>query len=162
LAVIGLLLLTLRILRSPAVPSLLLAACLSSVGEAAPEVPLKLPSGKSLTVEVMISDADRQRGLMFRESLAQDRGLLFVFESAGHYPFWMKNCKFPIDILWLDENARVVYVAENVPPCRKDPCPNYGPSPPARPAVYVLEINAGQSKREKIVRGSKLDFKLLR
>jgi uncharacterized membrane protein (UPF0127 family) len=70
----------------------------------------------------------------------------------------MKNCRFPIDIVWMDEEKRVVYVAENTPPCKKDPCPTYEPPLMTRPALYVLEINAGQAAREKIVRGTKLDF----
>jgi uncharacterized membrane protein (UPF0127 family) len=140
----------------------LLLALAPALHAAAPEIPLHLPSGRTITAELMLTPEDRSRGLMFRKSLPQDRGLLFVFEEAGHYPFWMKNCNFPIDIVWLDEAGRVVYVAEKVPHCQKDPCPNYGPSGPSKPALYVLEINAGQAQREKIVRGAKLDFKLLR
>jgi uncharacterized protein len=129
---------------------------------AAPEIPLTLPSGKVLSVELMLTGEDRARGLMGRPSLPSDHGLLFVFEAPGSYPFWMKNCRFPIDIVWMDEEGRVVYVAASVPPCRRDPCPTYQPGGPSRPARFVLEIGAGQAEREGVRRGSKLDFKLAR
>lgn len=122
-------------------------------------IPLKLPSGKSLTVEVMVEDHDREMGLMFRPSLPLDRGLLFTFPGLGFHGIWMKNCKFPIDILWLDEQQRVVHVAAGVPPCKAEPCPVYQP---LRRALYVLEINAGQAARGKAVVGSRLDFSLPR
>jgi uncharacterized membrane protein (UPF0127 family) len=69
----------------------------------------------------------------------------------------MKNCRFPIDIVWLDEEQRVVHVAEAVPFCEKDPCPVYSPM---RAALYVLEINAGQARREGVEVGVTLEFDL--
>jgi uncharacterized membrane protein (UPF0127 family) len=96
-------------------------------------------------------------GLMFRPSLPEDQGMLFVFEELDFHGIWMKNCKFPIDILWLDEEGRVVHLAESVPPCRADPCPVYQP---LRKAAYVVELNAGQARREKVVLGSRLTFQL--
>jgi uncharacterized membrane protein (UPF0127 family) len=138
-----------------AVP-LLAVLMIATTVRAADVIPLKLPSGKALQVEVMANDTDRAMGLMFRKSLPLDRGLLFVFPASGQYPFWMKNCRFPIDIVWLDEDRKVVYVAANVPPCKDDPCPSYGGMQRAR---YVLEVNAGQAEREKVKRGSVLEFK---
>jgi uncharacterized protein len=137
----------------------LLPACGMPTGaSAAPAViPVKLPSGKILQSEVMANDQDRQMGLMFRNSLALDRGLLFVFEQAGNYSFWMKNCKFPIDIVWLDEGRKVVTVVEAAPPCKKDPCPSYGGM---QRALYVVEMNSGQAKREKVTLGSTIEFTL--
>jgi len=125
---------------------------------AAPAViPLKLPSGKVLQSEVMISDEDRQMGLMFRSSLPLDHGMLFLFEQPDFHAIWMKNCKFPIDIVWLDEQKTIVHVAEKVPPCQADPCPVYEP---LRKAFYVVELNAGQARKEKAVVGSRLEFTL--
>ena len=123
------------------------------------EIPLTLPSGKVLQVEVMVKDEDRAMGLMFRPSLAQDRGMLFLFEEPEFHGIWMKNCKFPIDILWLDEARTVVHVAESVPPCKAEPCPVYQP---LRRASYVVELNAGQARREKAVVGSSVLFTLPR
>jgi len=125
-------------------------------GAAAPAViPLTLPSGKVLQVELMVSDEDRAMGLMFRPSLAPDRGMLFLFETPEFHGIWMKNCKFPIDIVWLDETKRVVHLAEKVPPCRADPCPVYEP---LRKASWVVELNAGQARREGAVVGATVGF----
>ena len=121
--------------------------------------PLTLPSGKVLQVEVMVSDEDRAMGLMFRPSLPRDRGMLFVFQASAFHGIWMKNCKFPIDVVWLDEERRVVHVAESVPPCRAEPCPVYEP---LRRASYVVELNAGQARREKVAVGETVSFELPR
>jgi len=123
------------------------------------QIPLTLPSGKVLTVEVMVKDEDREMGLMFRPSLPEDRGMLFVFGGLDFHGIWMKNCKFPIDIVWLDESRTVVHVAEAVPPCKADPCPVYQP---LRRAAYVVELNAGQARREKALVGAALSFELPR
>jgi uncharacterized membrane protein (UPF0127 family) len=136
------------------VAALALAAPLT----AAPAVvPLTLPSGSVLQVEVMVKDEDRAMGLMFRPSLPRDRGMLFVFESTDFHGIWMKNCRFPIDILWLDEERKIVHVAEAVPPCKAEPCPVYNP---LRRAAYVVELNAGQARRDKAVVGATLGFTL--
>jgi uncharacterized membrane protein (UPF0127 family) len=130
----------------------------ASLAVASPAVvPLTLPSGKVLQVEVMISDEDRAMGLMFRPSLAEDRGMLFLFETPDFHGIWMKNCRFPIDIVWLDEEKKVVDVKEGAPPCRAEPCPVYQPM---RRASWVVEINSGQAKREKLVRGAAVRFDL--
>ncbi len=120
-------------------------------------IPLTLPSGTVLQVEVMVKDEDRAMGLMFRPSLPKDRGMLFIFERSDFHSIWMKNCRFPIDIVWLDEERKVVHVAESVPPCKADPCPVYNP---LRRASYVVELNAGQARREKAVLGSTFSFTL--
>jgi uncharacterized membrane protein (UPF0127 family) len=106
-----------------------------------------------------VKDEDRAMGLMFRPSLPLDRGLLFVFDDLDFHGIWMKNCRFPIDIVWLDEERRVVHVAEAVPPCKAEPCPVYQPM---KKAAYVVEINAGQARREKATLGSRLEFALPR
>jgi uncharacterized membrane protein (UPF0127 family) len=146
-------------MRAPRSHSLSLAAgvlALAALAGAAPAVvPLTLPSGKVLQAEVMVNDEDRAMGLMFRPSLPLDRGMIFIFETADFHSIWMKNCKFPIDILWLDEAKKVVHVAESVPPCKADPCPVYSPM---RRAWYVIELNAGQAGREGAVVGATVRF----
>jgi uncharacterized membrane protein (UPF0127 family) len=104
-------------------------------------------------VDVMRTDAQRQQGLMFREGLGQGKGMFFVFDAEDVYPFWMKNMLFAIDILWLDKDKRVVYMAADVPPCRTDVCPVYTPS---AKAMYVLEILAGDAARHAIHLGDSL------
>jgi len=82
-------------------------------------------------------------GLMFRESMPDDQGMLFIFPAEGMRSFWMKNTKIPLDIFYFDENLALVSVSENTPPCRTPRCPSY---PSTGPAKYVLELNAGKAK----------------
>ena len=138
----------------------LLTLALAAPALAGPDViPLKLPSGKVLQVELMVKDQDRAMGLMFRPSLPADHGMLFLFEQLDFHGIWMKNCKFPIDILWLDENRKIVHVAEAVPPCKADPCPVYQP---LQRAAWVLELGAGQARREQAAIGAALSFEIPR
>ena len=129
----------------------------AALGAGPAVIPVRLPSGKVLQSEVMVKDEDRAMGLMFRPSLPSDHAMLFIFDQPDFHTIWMKNCKFPIDIVWLDGDRRVVDIAPAVPPCKADPCPVYQPM---RRARYVVEMNAGEVGREKVARGAVLDFKL--
>ena len=121
------------------------------------QVTVTYPNGARLLAEVADTPAKRTSGLMFRDRLAPDRGMLFVFEEAGEWRFWMKNTKIALDILWLGPDKRIVYIEENVPGCRQDPCPEYKSN---KEALYVLELPAGTAKREKLAKGMKLQFNL--
>jgi uncharacterized membrane protein (UPF0127 family) len=143
--------------RNRLLAALLVAALAGSASATPAVIPLKLPSGKVLQTEVMVRDEDRQMGLMFRPSLPLDHGMLFIFEQPDFHAIWMKNCKFPIDIVWLDAQRKVVHVAPKVPPCAAEPCPVYQP---LQRASYVVELNAGQASKEKAVVGSRLEFAL--
>jgi uncharacterized membrane protein (UPF0127 family) len=121
-------------------------------------LPVFLPNGVEITAEVVIDEADRQRGLMFRESINPDQGMLFVFEDENFHSFWMKNMKISIDILWLDKNQRIVHIEKKVPPCKKDPCPSY---PPGLPAKYVLELKDGSVEKHGLKLYDRIDFILL-
>ncbi len=102
-------------------------------------------------VELAKTPAERQQGLMFRESMPDDRGMLFIFDDVVPRSFWMKNTLIPLDMIFVDENWTVVHVA-NAVPCTADPCLSYS-SPPAK---YVLEINGGLAEKSNITIGSKL------
>lgn len=81
------------------------------------------------------------RGLQFRSHLPANRGMLFIFKDENQIQkFWMKDTRIPLDMIWLDQEGRIIEVLEDVPPCVADPCPVYGPD---EPAAYVLELNAG-------------------
>jgi uncharacterized membrane protein (UPF0127 family) len=99
------------------------------------------------SVEIAQTPDARERGLMGRGGLKSGAGMLFIFEASGRYGFWMKNMKFPIDIIWLDNAKKVVHIAKSVPPCRKDPCPVYMPPYFAR---YIVEIPSGDAASKKI------------
>lgn len=106
-------------------------------------------------VEVVDNDATRTRGLMFRERLDADAGMLFVFEAEQPLAFWMKNTLIPLDILYFDNDGVLVSMAERTPPCRSGSCPTY---PSARPARFVLELNAGTAKSLGIRPGARITF----
>jgi len=107
-----------------------------------------------IQAEVVSAFAERGKGLMFRESLAKNKGMLFIFEKEGLYSFWMKNMRFPLDIIWLDLNKKIVDIKENVSPCGES-CETLSPGNKAK---YVLEVNAGFTKRNKIKVGESVGF----
>lgn len=119
-------------------------------GEAARVV---TPSGSTITIEVASNDTARARGLMFRETLADDRGMLFLFRTDDSHSFWMKNTLIPLDMIWLDAGGRIVHIERDVPPCPGDPCPSYGPDIPSR---HVLELSAGGAARYDLKPGDVL------
>jgi uncharacterized membrane protein (UPF0127 family) len=107
-------------------------------------------------VEVADDDAERERGLMFRDSMPVDRGMLFVHEREEPQAYWMKNTKIPLDILYFDSNRRFVSVQKRVPPCSAgDQCPPY----PSEGSVrFVLELNAGQADALGVAKGDEIAF----
>lgn len=113
-------------------------------------------AGQRYVVEVADDDAERARGLMFREELPADRGMLFLHEREEPQAYWMKNTKIPLDILYFDSQRRLVSQQRDVPPCSLgDGCPPY---PSTGPARYVLELNAGQAARIGLQDGAELTF----
>jgi len=116
---------------------------------------ITFPSGTTIEAEIADTLPKRQLGLMFRTSLAKDRGMLFIFEKPDFYRFWMKNCRFPIDMIWLDQNKRIVYIKPNVPPCPDDPCPTF--EAPQK-ASYVLETVAGFANEHGLKPGMETKF----
>ncbi len=116
---------------------------------------IELPSGTQITAEVAQTPARRTLGLMFREHLPPDRGMLLVFDSSDFHGIWMKNCRIPLDLIWMDRSGRVVHLEENAPPCEEIHCPSLYP---ARKALYVLELNAGMIRSEELRLGHKLDL----
>jgi len=122
----------------------------------APRVIFK--DGFRVKVEVAADDENRTQGLMYRDHLADDRGMIFVFPQKGEYAFWMKNTIIPLDMIWIDEAKKVVHVAHDVPPCQADPCPSY---PPGAAAKYVLEVAAGVAAKHHVADGDVLAFERL-
>jgi uncharacterized membrane protein (UPF0127 family) len=118
-------------------------------------VKVYFPDGSAVTAELAVTDEQRQQGLMFREKISEDQGMLFLFEEEAIHAFWMKNMKFPIDILWLDGQKKIVHIESSVPPCTADPCPSYIPQ---APASYVLELKAGAAQKHGLRLYDRLDF----
>jgi YVTN family beta-propeller protein len=104
-------------------------------------------------VEVPDDGEEHMRGLMFRQHLAWNAGMLFAFNSEESRAFWMKNTLIPLDMIFVDDNSEIVDIIENVPPCEQDPCPVY---PSEEPARYVLEVNAGFVQQNAVQVGDRL------
>lgn len=112
--------------------------------------------GDTITLEVARTDAQRARGLMFRESLPQGHGMLFVFPESDLHGFWMKNTFIHLDMLWLERDGTIADIITNVPPCRSDPCPTYAPE---APGVWVVELAAGEVARLGLSEGQRLELR---
>ena len=113
-------------------------------------------------IQVQIADNEprRMRGLMFQETLPMDQGMLFVFDEPGTRGMWMLNMQFALDIIWFDENGKVVSIQTDVPPC-KTPlevmiCDSE--SVTADNAKYVLEMTSGAVKQYEINQNSQLEI----
>jgi uncharacterized membrane protein (UPF0127 family) len=109
--------------------------------------------GHRFHVEQADDPGSQQRGLMFRDSMPDDHGMLFNFPDEQVRSFWMKNCRMPLDILYFDANYKMVSMQQRVPACRSDPCPAY---PSEGPARYVLELNAGTADKLGVKAGDAL------
>lgn len=121
-------------------------------------VSIQTPSGITLKAEVADTPLKRSVGLMYRDHLKKDHGMLFFFGQPQAWNFWMKNTKIALDLIWIDGKKRVTHIERNVPICTKsdDSCPQYRPN--SDDAVYVLEIAGGTVDGYKIEKGSKLQF----
>jgi uncharacterized membrane protein (UPF0127 family) len=127
---------------------LLLSGCASAKS---PWVEL---AGKRYQVEIANDDASRARGLMFREHMDENHGMLFIHDAEMPLAYWMKNTKIPLDILYFDNQRKLVAQQRDVPPCSAgNACPAYPSNAAAR---YVLELNAGQAQRLKLENGAEL------
>lgn len=110
---------------------------------------------KCINADVMDNQAERSLGLMFRESLKEGNGMLFIFDNSDRYSFWMKNVKFPIDIIFVNEDKQIVHIYKSVPPCSEEPCEHYTP---ALPAKYVVEVVAGFSDKYNVEIGQEVEI----
>ena len=117
---------------------------------------------KILQVYIADTDPRRMRGLMFETEsfLADDKGMLFVFDEPGNRSMWMKNMQFHLDIIWFNENGNVVSIEKNIPPCITPvevmSCKSVGVS--ADDAKYVLELTSGYVDEYSITEDSQLEI----
>lgn len=104
-----------------------------------------------VNVEIADDDSERSRGLMFRENLEENSGMLFVFEDEDYYGFWMKNTLIPLDMIFISNDLEIVDIKYAVP-C-DDECINYTPKEKAK---YVLEVNGNFTIENNISVGNKV------
>lgn len=110
------------------------------------------------TVNAEVADTTLKKtiGLMGRKSLEEDEGMLFSFDTADYYSFWMMNMSIPIDIIFMNSNRTVVDILKDAQPCGLN-CDTYAPK---EKAMYVLEVKANFTQRHGVKIGSKADFNL--
>ncbi|WP_203295958.1 DUF192 domain-containing protein [Luteirhabdus pelagi] len=106
----------------------------------------------SLDIEIAKNDYEIQTGLMYRQSMAENRGMLFIFEDELRRSFYMKNTEFPLDIIYLNEARKIVDIKKNARPLDETSLPS------TQPARYVLEVNAGLSDRWGLEEGDYIEY----
>ena len=119
---------------------------------------ITFPNGKTVIAETMLRDVDQMRGMMFRDSLAKDRGMLFIHPQEENVPYWMYQVRIPLDIIWMDHQRRIVEISANTPACTSKSsrdCPSYGGHEKAR---YVLELAGGGAALYGLKVGDTLSF----
>lgn len=126
------------------VRAILVAALLLLVGACRAGEPWVEVGGQRYYVEIADDDDERARGLMYRDELGANEGMLFIFRESVPRSFWMLNTRIPLDIVYIDSEFEIVGWSLDTPPCRTRRCPGY---PSGAPARYVLEVNAGEMAR---------------
>ncbi len=120
-------------------------------------VQLKI-NAQTLKVEIADEKAEQELGLMNRESLSEDKGMLFVYQTGIAPNFWMKNMLIPLDMIFISPDKTINHIEKNIPPCTEkeaEQCPTYT-SP--FPTQYILEVNAGYAEKYKLKEGDTAEF----
>ena len=110
-----------------------------------------------VNVEVADTPQKQSQGLMYRENLKLDHGMLFIFDDESILSFWMKDTLIPLDMIFVDKTFRIINVVDNALPCNIEPCPDYSSE---KPAKYVIEVNAGFAKTNDIEPGGFISINL--
>lgn len=116
-------------------------------------------AGKIIQLEVARTPQQQAIGLMNRTSLADDRGMIFLFNPPRPTQFWMKNTLIPLDMVFL-RNGVVKSIAQNVPPCKADPCPTYGSA--TELIDQVIELRGGRAKELGLKAGDRVPVNFLK
>ena len=105
-----------------------------------------------IDIEIADNDQRRARGLMYRKSMPENAGMLFIHDRAEIQSFWMKNTYIPLDMIFVDSDNKIVTIHANTQPLREW---SYAST---EPALYVVEVNAGYCAKNKIAEGDKIEF----
>jgi uncharacterized membrane protein (UPF0127 family) len=132
---------------------MMLAAC-TACASGGPSVELR---GKNFGVELADTQQEQALGLMFRDEMPANQGMLFIFPNEAPRSFWMKNTRIPLDIMYFDKDLKLVSISADTQPCKVSRCPSY---PSITPAMYVLELNAGKASELGVELGDRLTLKL--
>lgn len=102
-----------------------------------------------LELEVADSNEERSIGLMYRENLCESCGMLFVYENDTNSGFWMKNCRVPLDIVFIDDEGKIIDIKSDFEICDEN-CPTYSPDEKYR---YAIEVNGGWTTENDVNKG---------
>jgi len=139
-----------RVMRAAVAAALALAGC----RDRGPVAVIRGPGAAvEVSLEVAATPAERERGLMYRRSLAEGRGMLFVFDADGNQSFWMKNTLIPLDLLFIARDGTVVGIHANATPLSTA---NIAVGKPSR---YVLEVPGGWAARHGVAAGAQVEFR---
>ncbi len=141
------------VIALPLTIAILLATVASTFRLKGREIILK---DKVITVEIADTHSKQTKGLMYRKYLGENQGMLFTFDKAEKYPFWMHNTLIPLDIIWIDSALNIVDIKENAQPCPALPCDTYYPKVKAK---YVLELNGGWVQENNVRIGDSISNK---
>ena len=112
-----------------------------------------------LVVQIADTEPRRVRGLMFQDQLPLDQGMIFVFNQPGLYPLWMLNMQFSLDMIWFDQDGKVIHIEKDVPPCKTPleiaACQSIVPD---GQAIYILEVTSGFVDHNNITKDSILEI----
>ncbi|MDP7477189.1 MAG: DUF192 domain-containing protein [Candidatus Peribacteraceae bacterium] len=138
--------------------AVLLSACSFVANNGGQTIALIGPDDEAITIQIEVADTieERAEGLMYRETLAPDSGMIFLFPEAGELSFWMKNTLIPLDIMFFDPQGFWLGT-QTMPPCEADPCEQYLSSEEASIAV---EVNAGFAEVNSIGEGWRIALPL--
>jgi uncharacterized membrane protein (UPF0127 family) len=144
-----------------ALAAFLLVAALAA-GSDGEEAVVTMPDGTAFICEIADTGQEHAIGLSRRQSLAPDRGMLFIYPRDSLLSFWMPpQMQFSLDLIFLDSEARIIHIAHDAPPCtdtRGWDCPSYGPG--STLGRYVVELNAGMAAKHGLQDGDTLTIKL--
>ncbi|NNK12454.1 MAG: DUF192 domain-containing protein [Flavobacteriaceae bacterium] len=105
-----------------------------------------------VNIEIAESDYETQTGLMYRESMEKNQGMLFIFPEEAYHSFYMKNTRFPLDIIYINKDMEVGSIIANAQPMDEESLPS------ENPVMYVLEVNAGMAEEWKLAQGDRIEF----
>ena len=137
-----------------AVLAALLVATAACRGDAGDGVVLHGRDGSTVrvAVEIAATPQARELGLMYRDALAADAGMLFVFPKSAPQSFWMRNTRIPLDIVYIAEDGRIVRIHRKTTPFSEAPLPS------GEPVRFVLEVDGGYMDRHGVGEGDRVDL----
>ena len=116
--------------------------------------------GVNVTASLSTTPDSQSKGLSIKDSLNEKEGMLFIFESPQKYSFWMKDMKFPIDIIWINSTGKIVHIEKNLSPCYLLlPCPSYAPN---NDSLYVLEVVSNFTNKFGVSVGDSVESEIIK